>query len=93
MLKWSSEAIIAAVAVAVSTGGGLVTTAIHWGAVNTQVQAVEAHQVDADTKIDKMAADATEQKIHNARVEQSLADVISRLDRMERTQNRVLGEK
>src|ERR1700730_10546938 len=92
MLKWTMESVWAAAAVIVTTGGGIATTAIHWGAVNSQVSAIEAHQVDTDTKVEKMAVDNTEQKIHNARVEQSLADVISRLDRMERAQNRVLGE-
>ena len=92
IFRWSSESVVAAVAVAVSTLGGVTTTAIHWGSVNTQIENVQINQKESDVKVEKLSEDATEQKIHNARVEQSLADVIARLDRMERAQNRVLGE-
>lgn len=92
IFRWSSESVIAAAAVAISTLGGVTTTAIHWGSVNTQIENVQAQQVVNSDKVEKLSVDATEQKIHNARVEQSLADVIARLDRMERAQNRVLGE-
>lgn len=92
IFRWTSESVIAAAAVAISTLGGVTTTAIHWGSVNTQIANVQSQQVVNSDKVEKLAEDATEQKIHNARVEQSLADVIARLDRMERAQNRVLGE-
>lgn len=80
IFKWTSESIIAAAAVAISTLGGVTTTAIHWGSVNTQIQNVQTAQAASDTKVEKLSVDSTEQKIHNARVEQSLADVIARLD-------------
>jgi hypothetical protein len=80
IFKWTSESVIAAVAVAVSTLGGVTTTAIHWGSVNTQIQNVQTQQQVNSDKVEKLAEDSTEQKIHNARVEQSLADVIARLD-------------
>jgi hypothetical protein len=80
IFKWTSESVIAAVAVAVSTLGGVTTTAIHWGSVNTQIENVQTQQKEADVKVEKLSVDSTEQKIHNARVEQSLADVIARLD-------------
>jgi hypothetical protein len=80
IFKWSSESIIAAAAVAISTLGGVTTTAIHWGSVNTQIANVQTQQKSADDKVEKLSEDSTEQKIHNARVEQSLADVIARLD-------------
>jgi hypothetical protein len=80
IFKWTSESVIAAVAVAVSTLGGVTTTAIHWGSVNTQIENVQAQQKESDVKVEKLSVDSTEQKIHNARVEQSLADVIARLD-------------
>jgi hypothetical protein len=80
IFKWTSESVIAAVAVAVSTLGGVTTTAIHWGSVNTQIENVQTQQKASDVKVEKLSVDSTEQKIHNARVEQSLADVIARLD-------------
>jgi hypothetical protein len=92
IFKWTSESIIAAAAVAISTLGGVTTTAIHWGSVNNQIATVQTQQIVNSDKVEKLSEDATEQKIHNARVEQSLADVIARLDRMERTQNRVFGD-
>lgn len=84
MLKWTSESIVAGVAIAISTAGGLATTAIHWGSVNNQVETVQVRLNDHDRKLEAISADAMEQKIHNAKVEQSLDDVISRLDRMEK---------
>jgi septal ring factor EnvC (AmiA/AmiB activator) len=80
IFRWTSESVIAAVAVAVSTLGGVTTTAIHWGSVNTQIENVQTQQKVADDKVEKLSEDSTEQKIHNAKVEQSLADVIARLD-------------
>jgi hypothetical protein len=80
IFKWTSESVIAAVAVAISTLGGVTTTAIHWGSVNTQIENVQTQQKASDVKVEKLSVDSTEQKIHNARVEQSLADVIARLD-------------
>lgn len=80
MFRWTSESIIAAAAVAISTLGGVTTTAIHWGSVNTQIATIQSQQKENSDKVEKLSVDATEQKIHNARVEQSLADVIGRLD-------------
>jgi hypothetical protein len=80
IFRWTSESVIAAVAVAISTLGGVTTTAIHWGSVNTQIQNVQSQQKASDEKVEKLSVDSTEQKIHNARVEQSLADVIARLN-------------
>jgi hypothetical protein len=80
IFRWTSESVIAAVAVAISTLGGVTTTAIHWGSVNAQIQNVQSQQKASDEKVEKLSVDSTEQKIHNARVEQSLADVIARLN-------------
>lgn len=83
-MKWSPEAVMAAVAIGLSTVGGLATTAIHWGATNAQIAQVQQAQTDITQKLDKHQQELTDQKTAGAVVSQKLDDVIARLDRIEK---------
>lgn len=83
-LRWTMESVWAAIAVLVTTGGGIWTTSYHWGKANEQIGALQAHQVQQDTKIDANISALGEQKTHDAAVEQKLNDVKDQLDRIEK---------
>jgi hypothetical protein len=84
MLKWSPEAVVGAVALGLSTFGGLTTTAIHWGVTNAKIEHIEAAESATSAKLDAHQAELSAAAAHNAAVEQKLDDMISRLDRIER---------
>jgi septal ring factor EnvC (AmiA/AmiB activator) len=75
LLKWTSESIIAAFAVAITTAGGLYSTVYHGGQVNQQI--VEMQQKNAETeahvaKHDDQLAIIQQQ---NSAMKQSLDDI------------------
>lgn len=82
--NWTSESLVAAVAFVVTTLGGVSTMAVHWGAVSTQVAAVETHQIDQDKKIDATDKSLDAQKILDAAIAQKLTDMSQQLDRIEK---------
>ncbi len=84
MFKWSPEAVVGAVAIGISTAGGLLTTAVHWGVTNTQIAQIEKNQTDIASKLDDHQRELAEQKQHEATVSQKLDDMIDRLDRIEK---------
>lgn len=84
LIKWTTESLVAAAAVAITAIGSLLTTAIHWGAVNVELSSVQEHQKTMDERIDQNKEMLAEQKTHDAAVEQRLDDMIARLDRIEK---------
>lgn len=68
MLHWTSESVIAAVAVVITTAGGLYTTSYHWGQVNDQITEVQA-------KIQKHDDQLAVIQQQNAANQQALADI------------------
>jgi uncharacterized protein (DUF3084 family) len=84
MFKWSPEAVVGAVALAVSTAGGLVTTAIHWGITNEQIEQVRQNQTTIETKLDQHQRELASEQQNQAVVSQKLDDMIARLDRIEK---------
>jgi transposase-like protein len=84
MMKWSPETMLAAAAVALSTGGSLTATAIHWGSTTTQLAQVEQNQKDMNQKLDQHQQEISAGLIHDATVVQKLDDLIDRLDRIEK---------
>jgi septal ring factor EnvC (AmiA/AmiB activator) len=82
-LRWTAEALISMAAVALTTGGGVVATAVHWGKVNAQITEVQQHQDQQDKKIDATTEALAEQKTHDARVEQKLDDIAKTVDRID----------
>lgn len=84
MFKWSPEAVVGAVAIGISTVGGLVTTAVHWGVTNTQIAQVEKNQASISSQLDEHQRELADARQHEAVVSQKLDDMISRLDRIEK---------
>jgi hypothetical protein len=78
------EAVFAAVAVVVSTGGGLVTTAIHYGSTNQQIASIVQKQNDTDAHISKHDDQLSTIQQQNAGTAQSLSDIKDQLNRMEK---------
>jgi hypothetical protein len=83
-LNWTSESVVAAVAIAVTGAGGLVTTAVQWGSVNTKIETVQQHQAAQDATIESNKKAADEAATQSAIIGQKLDDMIQRLDRIER---------
>ncbi len=84
MFKWTPETLIAAAAIVLSTGGGITTTAIHWGKTDQKIAQVEQNQTNMNVKLDQHQAELAAQNSHEAAVEQKLDDMIERLDRIEK---------
>lgn len=82
--NWTSEAVIAAAAFVVTTVGGVGTMAMHWGAVNTTVAEVKAHQDVQDRKIEETDKGLDTQKQVSAGVAAQLAAITKQLDRIEK---------
>jgi hypothetical protein len=83
-LKWTMESVWAAVAVAVTTCGGLYSTSYHWGKAAEQITAVQSHQADQDKNIDANRSALEAQKLLDAAVSQKLDDMGHQLDRIEK---------
>jgi hypothetical protein len=84
MFKWSPEAVVGAIAIGISTAGGLTTTAIHWGITNAKIERIQQDETQTQVKLDAHQAELSLQAAHNAAVEQKLNDMIERLDRIEK---------
>ena len=82
--QWNVQTVVGIVAVMLSTGASIATTAVHWGTVNEKVAQIEGHQTAQDTKIDAITQSAADQKAHDARVEQKLDDIAATVDRIEK---------
>lgn len=83
-LKWTMEAVFAAVAIVFSAGGGIGTSIYNSGKTNAQVAAVQQHQVDQDKKIDDTGKTLAAQQVLDAAVSQKLDDMGKQLDRIEK---------
>lgn len=68
MVKWTIESVVAAVAVIVTTAGGIYSTSYHYGQVNDQVIALQA-------KVSKHDDQLTVIQQQNAAMQQSLTDI------------------
>lgn len=75
VLKWTMESVWAAIAVVVTTAGGIYSTSYHWGTVNQQIvdlqnkaTQTESHIVKHDDQLDSI-------KQQNAAMQQSLNDI------------------
>ena len=75
MLKWTMESAWAAVAVVVTTAGGLYTTSYHWGQVNQQIIELQAQNARTEVHVAKHDDQLTEIKQQNAGMAQSLDDI------------------
>lgn len=76
-LKWTMDALWAAVAVGATVVGGVYTTVYHSGVSASELASVKDHQREQDKKLDANAD-------LSARVDQKLDDAIDRLDRIEK---------
>lgn len=84
MMKWSPEAVVGIVALGASTIGGVITTAVHWGATTTRFEQLEKSQTEVVAKLDAHQAELADQKLHESVVEQKLNDLGDQLNRIER---------
>ncbi len=75
MLKWTMESIWAAIAVVVTTAGGIYTTSYHWGVVNQQIVELQIKNTQTDIHVAKHDDQLTEIKQQNAGMQQSLDDI------------------
>lgn len=75
MLKWTIESILAAVAVAATTAGGLYTTSYHWGVVNQQIVAMQEHNAQMESHVAKHDEQLSDIKQQNATMKQSVDDI------------------
>jgi uncharacterized protein (DUF3084 family) len=62
----------------------LVTTAIHWGITNDQIEQVRQNQTTIETKLDQHQRELASEQQNQAVVSQKLDDMIARLDRIEK---------
>jgi len=83
MIKWSPEAVVGIVALGASTVGGVITTAVHWGATTTRFEQIEKSQLEANAKLDAHQTELADQKLHESVVEQKLTDMSDQLNRIE----------
>lgn len=75
MLKWTMESVWAAVAVVVTTAGGLYTTSYHWGNVNQQIVELQNKTVQTEAHVAKHDDQLSDIKQQNAAMQQSLNDI------------------
>jgi septal ring factor EnvC (AmiA/AmiB activator) len=83
-MKWSSEALVAAVGFVVATGGGLLTTSSHWGAEEEKLKQIQSTVSAHDKRLTDQEQALNDQKAHDAAVEQKLDDVKDQLNRIEK---------
>jgi hypothetical protein len=74
-LKLMSDMSAAWAAVILTAGGGLLTTAIHYGAVNAQISALAQKQAETDARVTKHDDQLAEIKAQNAAAAQALKDI------------------
>jgi peptidoglycan hydrolase CwlO-like protein len=75
ILKWTMESIWAAIAVVVTTGGGLYTTVYHGGVVNQQLADLQNKSVQTDAHVAKHDDQLSVIQQQNAATKQSLDDI------------------
>jgi hypothetical protein len=83
-IRWTMEAVWAAIAVITTVAGGFYTSVYRWGSLNSRVDSVVAHQGDQDRRIDANNNSLSDQKQIDSRIDQKLDDAIGRLDRIEK---------
>lgn len=74
-LKWTMESVWAAVAVVVTTAGGLYTTSYHWGTVNQQIVELQSQSAQTQRRVEKNDDQLDIIKQQNAAQQQSLSDI------------------
>lgn len=75
MLKWTMESVWAAVAVVVTTAGGLYSTVYHGGQVNQQIVELQNHTAQTDARVSKHDDTLANIQQQNAATKQSLDDI------------------
>jgi hypothetical protein len=63
------------VAIALSTGGGIVTTAIHYGSTSQQISAIQQKQTDLDSHVAKHDDQLSKIQQDSAAIKQSVDDI------------------
>jgi hypothetical protein len=74
-MHWTSESVIAAVAVVITAAGSVFTTSYHWGQVNTQVAELQAQNTATESHVSKHDDQLDAIKQQNAAMQQSLNDI------------------
>ena len=74
-LKWTMESVVAAIAVVVTTAGGIYTTSYHYGVINQQISDVQAKNAQTETHVAKHDDQLDGIKQQNAAMQQSLDDI------------------
>lgn len=75
VLKWTMESVWAAIAVIVTTAGGIYSTSYHWGTVNQQIVDLQSKNTQTDAHVAKHDDQLTNIKQQNAAMAQSLDDI------------------
>jgi len=75
VFKWTMESAIAAVAVIVTTAGGVFTTSYHYGAVNQQIVELQSKSAQTETHVAKHDDQLDAIKQQNAALQQSVDDI------------------
>lgn len=74
-MRFASEGAAAWVAIALSTGGGIVTTAMHYGSTNAQIAAVQKRQDAVEETAVKQNDRIVELQKQTAAINQNLTDI------------------
>lgn len=75
VLKWSIEAVIAAVAVFITTVGSLYTTVYHGGQVNQQIQDLQYKGAQTEAHVAKHDDQLSSIQQQNSALKQSVDDI------------------
>jgi len=75
MLKWTMESAVAAVAVVITTAGGVYTTSYHWGRANQQIADLQDKSTQTEAHVAKHDDQLDAIKQQNAAMQQSLNDI------------------
>ena len=75
MLKWTMESAWAAIAVVVTTGGGLYSTVYHGGIVNQQIVDLQSKNDQTESHVAKHDDQLATIQQQNAAMKQSLDDI------------------
>ncbi len=75
LMKWTMESVWAAIAVVVTTAGGLYSTVYHGGQVNQQVAGLESRIAQTETHVAKHDDQLANIQQQNSAMKQSLDDI------------------
>ena len=75
VLRWSMEAALAAVAVVITTAGGLYTTVYHGGQVNQQIVDLQNKSAQTEAHVSKHDEQLSTIQQQNSAMKQSLDDI------------------